>query len=237
MQLAARGLWADAAVFERTVSTNTDARQLASAFAGDFLVAANSQSGGKGSHGRSFHSPEGGFYLTAALRGTDWQLPVTAAAGVAAAQALDEVCGRAVSLKWVNDIRYAGKKAGGILCERLGDGTVLVGLGLNLQQPEGGFPAELADIAGALDVHAEHCNALAVSFYASLRQLTAQPHTILPRYRALCETLGQHVRFTLNGQQLTGIAHAVGEDTSLTVQLDGGGEVTLQSGEASVRAF
>jgi len=228
---------AAAVVFENVGSTNIAARELAPKLAGNFLVAANSQSAGRGSHGRQFHSPEGGFYLTAALRDVPFSLPVTAAAGVAAAEALQQVCGRAVALKWVNDIRFGGKKAGGILCERTGDGAVLVGLGLNLQTPAGGFPKELAAIAGALDIDPACCNALAAAFYASLTALLQAPQSIVPRYSALCETLGQHVRFELGGKTLTGTALSVDGQTALTVKLDDGGSVVLQSGEASVRPY
>ena len=71
------------------------------------------------------------------------------------AEALEELSGKSVGIKWVNDLLMDGKKVCGILSEASLDcesGTVnyvIVGVGINVRRPEGGFPEELRDIAGA----------------------------------------------------------------------------------------
>ena len=66
------------------------------------------------------------------------------------------MCGKELSIKWVNDVYWRGKKCCGILTEAAADmesggvDYVVVGIGLNLLEPEGGFPPELRDIAGSI---------------------------------------------------------------------------------------
>ena len=64
-------------------------------------------------------------------------------------QAIEALSRKTAGIKWVNDLYLEGKKVCGILCEGAGD-AVVVGIGLNLQEPEGGFPPEIN--AGALNV-------------------------------------------------------------------------------------
>ena len=71
--------------------------------------------------GRSFCSPHGtSIYLSIILRPeTDMETCqlITSCAAVAAAQAIDKVCGTDVKIKWVNDLFLNGKKICGILTE------------------------------------------------------------------------------------------------------------------------
>ncbi|MDE6398410.1 MAG: hypothetical protein K2L51_03725, partial [Clostridiales bacterium] len=73
---------------------------------------------------------------------------ITIAAGVAAARAIESLCDCRISLKWVNDLLYNGKKAGGILCESVpynGTRAYIVGIGVNLSaQALGDFMPEKA---------------------------------------------------------------------------------------------
>ncbi len=107
------------------------------------LVMAKSQTAGRGRQGRSWVSPEGGFYGTyvfQAGRDTSSFSGFSLAAGVAVSRALGSKEGISgpIRLKWPNDIMMCdGRKAGGILIElhRSGDrACVLTGIGLNLSQ-------------------------------------------------------------------------------------------------------
>ena len=138
---------------EETDSTNRVAKELARQGAPHgTVVSAKRQTAGRGRLGRRFCSPEGGIYLSVLLR-TD--LPpedralLTPMAAVAVCRTVERLCGVRPDIKWVNDLYLEGKKVCGILCERTGD-AVIVGVGLNLKTPEGGFPPELN--AGVLDV-------------------------------------------------------------------------------------
>ncbi len=219
-----------------TGSTNDDARELAATCGGDFIVAADCQTGGKGTHGRSFFSPDRtGFYLTVALDGIAYDAPVVMAAAVAAVRTLKDAADREARIKWVNDIIYKGKKAAGILCERSGSGTVIVGIGMNLSEPEGGFPVEIRDTAAALDVPAEKADSLAAGFYAGLvRLLREESDTVADEYRRYCMTLGRRVKYVLDGDTVYATAEDIGPDGALNVALPDGTWQELTSGFVSV---
>lgn len=118
------------------------------------------QTAGKGRRGRSFYSPKNtGIYISFLLFPN---IPISEAAmlttiaATAEAIAIEKVSGFPVDIKWVNDIWMRGKKVSGILTEAsasVEDGSleyVVVGIGINLYEPEGGFPDEIKDIAGTV---------------------------------------------------------------------------------------
>ena len=75
---------------------------------------------------------------------------------LAGAQAIEQVTGKEALIKWVNDIYCEGKKVSGILTEGAIDMEsgcfehAVLGIGVNVQSPEDGFPAALAEVAGAI---------------------------------------------------------------------------------------
>ena len=105
-------------VHERLDSSNQTAKRLALAGAPHgTLVLAGQQSAGRGRMGRRFESPAGkGIYLSLVLRApvpASEALGVTVGAAVAVARAVQKLCGIELGIKWVNDLYYQGKKAGG----------------------------------------------------------------------------------------------------------------------------
>jgi len=91
--------WQDSLLwFDTIASTNTRAKELAAQGAphGTVLVA-DSQTGGRGRLGRSFHSPAGtGIYLSLILRpncAPSELMHLTCAAAVAACDAVETACG------------------------------------------------------------------------------------------------------------------------------------------------
>ena len=132
------------------------------------LVIADKQNAGRGRRGRDFYSPPGtGLYMSLAMGNVQEVLKmakVTAVAAVAVATAADEtVFGGTdrTKIKWVNDIYLDEKKVCGILSEAFlpmedeEDGCVVVGIGINVYEPVGGFPYDIDNKAGALiTIHA-----------------------------------------------------------------------------------
>lgn len=124
------------------------------------VTAAESQKEGKGRRGRSFYSPKGsGLYLSVLLypeKTAQKSLEITAAAAVAVCRAVKNVCGISLGIKWVNDLYLKEKKVCGILTEAVTDfetGDIefaVVGIGLNLYEPEEGYPKEIEETAGAV---------------------------------------------------------------------------------------
>lgn len=141
-------------------STNKYAKELAISGADEFtVVIADRQTGGYGRKGRSFSSPNGsGLYMSIILRpdiSTDNTLLITPAAAVAVCRAIESFCKKECSIKWVNDIYIADKKVCGILAETGFSGGayldyVILGIGINICEPEGGFDSSIKDIAGAI---------------------------------------------------------------------------------------
>ena len=116
-------------------------------------VATDAQTSGRGRRGRVWFSPPGcGLYLTWLVRGRvapmhAGVLPLLA--GVVTAR-LCESLGARPTLKWPNDLLLGGRKLAGILCESRVDAAgmdALVGIGLNLRAPPGGYPPEVPGIA------------------------------------------------------------------------------------------
>ena len=70
--------------------------------------------------------------------------------GLAVARTLDAVAPAVTTqVKWPNDIMVAGHKLGGILCENA-RGAVLVGIGVNLNQPLEELPSDVTPPATSL---------------------------------------------------------------------------------------
>ncbi len=215
------------------------------------LVTARCQTAGKGRRGRSFYSPDGsGLYLSFLLRpgctATDAQRLTTAAA-VAAAGAIKEVSGQEALIKWVNDVYVRGRKVCGILTEaRLapkGSLTdyVVVGIGFNIYEPEGGFPEEIKDRAGAIfpgssvrdkNIFMRLAAAMTERFLDIYRTFPSKEY--IKEYRRLSFLLGQRVH-TLSDPKICGIAEDIDDDGHLMLRTDSGELVCLSSGEVSVR--
>ncbi len=141
-------------------------------------VTAEAQTQGRGRYGHHFHSPKGrGIYLSVLLPYRDIdRLTVRAAAVVM--QVIEDMTGAVVSVKWVNDLLLHGRKIAGILAEAVVDdagrpGAVILGVGINLTEPPGGYPEDIRDRAGALLSPAEQ-SAMPVQAVTQLKKsLTA----------------------------------------------------------------
>jgi BirA family biotin operon repressor/biotin-[acetyl-CoA-carboxylase] ligase len=231
-----------------TASTNTDAKALALAGAPHgTLVIAEEQSAGRGRMGRAFYSPkESGIYMSLVLR-PELLLPdavlLTTAAAVAVSRAIETVTGKTTGIKWVNDIFYRGRKAGGILTEVVSgveSGTVesaVVGIGVNFRQTS--LPAELQEVAGSLFSGQTGVtrNVLAAEIVNRLLGITdALPDTaFLDEYRRRSIVLGKDIRYLEQGTWNPAKALAIDDRGGLIVERPDGSLKTLVSGEVSVR--
>lgn len=199
------------------------------------LMIAESQTSGRGRLGRAFISPSGtGLYMSLLCRPeTPWSPgKITLLAAVAVCLAIEEMTGLRPKIKWVNDLFLRGRKICGILAEGAGE-QVIVGIGVNLKTPPGGFP-DTAGIAGALDVPLDRLSlagAIARHFLDGLRQL--HHPDILRLYRARMPLIGREITFLEKGQQKNARVTGVDEDGGLMIVTDEGPQV-LRSGEVSL---
>lgn len=143
--------------FFKTDSTNSVALQLAAA--GEphgTVVVAEEQTAGRGRLGRAWYSEKtSGIYLSVILRPplSPAEAPLlTLAAGLAAHEAVTEVTGLALDLRWPNDLLVGGKKFCGILTEMHAEADrvhyVVVGIGVNVNHSK--IPPELEALATSL---------------------------------------------------------------------------------------
>ncbi len=223
--------------FESLPSTNETLKTLAAQGAADgTVVTALRQTAGKGTRGRSFFSPAGGLYFSVLLRrpAREDLLLLTPLAAVAAARACEDICGVPVGIKWVNDLYLDGKKISGTLTETTfgADGApafTVIGTGINLAPPEGGFPDELRDRAGTLPGAPDRGKLLErCLFYLEKYLSELSDRTFLPEYRQRMILTGKTVTATVAGKQMTGIAEGVGDDCSLILRLSDGSVCPLR---------
>ena len=238
-------------IFDTVTSTNDLLRDAAEHGAPEFTVyAARQQTAGKGRQGRQFYSPpQTGLYLSMLLRpqiAAAETLALTPMAAVAAAEAVEQCTGRQVQIKWVNDLLLDGRKICGILAESKFSADavpeyVIVGIGINLTEPEGGFPAELQEIAGAVypqdavpaDAFADCAAALIAALMRQYRKLPEKGY--LAGYRARLCVLGRPVTVNENGIERPATALAVDDDLRLLVRYADGTEQWRSTGEIRIR--
>lgn len=227
-----------------TGSTNLDLLALAEAGASDGVVlVADHQTAGRGRLDRTWESPPGSSLLVSILLRPsiepDQTFLLTAATGVAAAEACAAVASLNPGIKWPNDLvvvageRYEGHKLGGILAEGVIEGgdlaAVVVGLGLNLNW-SGDLPSELTGIAVALNQVVDHeveREELLVELLCRLDHWLDAVATgegrerLITRYRALSATLGRKVRVTMPDATFEGEAVDITPLGHLLVAVEG----------------
>ncbi|HEV3230805.1 MAG TPA: biotin--[acetyl-CoA-carboxylase] ligase [Candidatus Dormibacteraeota bacterium] len=245
----------------RLGSTQDEARRLARAGAPPGTVVwALEQTAGRGRMDRRWVSPAGGgLWFSAVLRpevAADRVAFLGIVAGVAVAEALRRRSGAEVRLKWPNDLRLDGRKLGGLLAEAELSGAdvrhVVLGVGVNLVEPAGGFPGDLGGAAIALrpasaardgaartdagapaaDLAAGHLAAILAALEAGVETWrTAGPEPARRRWLELSETIGREVRAELPAGPVVGLAVDLSPDGGLLLELPGGARRTVQSGE------
>ncbi|MDO4566187.1 MAG: biotin--[acetyl-CoA-carboxylase] ligase [Oscillospiraceae bacterium] len=236
----------DIELYESLGSTNELAKERAQKGAREGLVVlALSQSAGRGRLGRGFFSPGGGLYMSLLLRpkSAAGGLLLTSAAAVAACRAIDALGLSGTRIKWVNDILLEGKKVCGILCEAaFKDGApqyAVLGLGVNLIEPPGGFPEEIKDIAGALFENEQKGarEKLAAGFLKSFWEIYSSlpERGFVEEYRARSAVTGKTLRVISPEGERRATALDIDDDCRLLVRLEDGSLETLSSGEISLR--
>jgi BirA family biotin operon repressor/biotin-[acetyl-CoA-carboxylase] ligase len=210
----------------RIGSTNDRIRELARAgTAAGAVAAAETQTGGRGRRGRTWHSPAGaGLYFSVLLRPTippDMLPLITIAAGVGAAEAVESLAGRTPDLKWPNDLLMDGLKIGGILTEIEFNGDapdfVVVGLGINVNLDVADLEPELVGAAGSLSMALGRPldrTSLLIALLGGLERAwldlcAGRRDALLERYRRKCFLIGERVTARIGERTVEGWAEDV----------------------------
>lgn len=186
------------------------------------VVTAEEQSSGRGRRGHRWYAPaRGNLYVTFGLDVLQPfpSLPyIGQLAAIAAVEAIIELCGIAVGIKWPNDLLFCGDKFAGILCEAVSIDDSLriaIGIGVNVNIDKEalaplGIPATSLQAArGALgeDISVEKLLAILTERFMALWQqlLLTGFSPLLPRYRSLLiHKAGDSITFHSEGECCSG---------------------------------
>lgn len=230
---AAHLLWLD-----ETGSTNDELRSRAASAPGEWphlsVIATASQTAGRGRLGRVWVAPPGKTLAASTLvdvrtieaESLGW---VSLIAGVAIARAVRSQLPAAVTVgvKWPNDVLVDGAKISGILAERLPDGRVIIGTGVNLSLAADELPTATStsiallggdpDLDAVLATYLTELDALLGALRAGGGD--ARSSGIRSAVVAECITLGRTVSV-----ERPGVATVVGR----AVDLDGDGRLVVE---------
>ncbi len=210
---------------------------------------AESQTAGKGRHGRQWVSPFGkNIYLSILWRfNNDLSClsGLSLAVGVAVVRSLNALGINDIGLKWPNDIVWQGKKLAGILIEVSGEAsgqcTAVIGLGLNvclaakhaqsIEQPW----TDLQQITPEANYSR---NALASGLLNQLLPVIAHFETdtlshYLAEWRSYDANFGKQVNVYLGKQQIDGLVCGINAQGLLLLKNAAGEMKTFASGEIS----
>lgn len=145
-------------VVEQTTSTNDIVAQMAAGNREGLVVFAEQQTAGRGQYGRRWESaPRAGLWLSLLLRP---QIAVSDSARLThllahvIAATIEETQAVAASVKPPNDVYIGDAKVAGVLVEMRVEGSgryyAIAGMGINVNQTTGDFPAQLRTVATSL---------------------------------------------------------------------------------------
>lgn len=236
------------AYYESCLSTQPIAHELAQKGATDgTVVVAEEQVSGTGRMARPWVSKaHKGIWMSVITRPNlaPQQAPqMTLVAAVAITRAIEEVTGLTPQIKWPNDLLINGKKVTGILTEMQADPdlvkSIIIGIGINVNQDETEFPAELTSIATSLKIaKGETINraALIAAVLKYLEQYTDlyvtngfKPIKLL--WESYSNTIGKDVRAVMVRETVAGKAIGITEEGMLQLQLANGTIRGIYSGD------
>lgn len=224
-------------ILDETDSTNREVMRQAESGADEGLVIiADHQTHGRGRLGRSWHTAGDDSLTISILLRPDLPPEKVPQLSLLTAVALYQTLVThtpEIRIKWPNDLLYHGAKMAGILTEMRAEPgqvhAVVLGVGLNIRKPEGGWPKEITqkvtDLSSAsgkkisrLSIAAEFIQAVDRCYdiyinhgFAPIRKLWWEAHV----------ASGQTVRAHGHDGYVEGVAEALDEDGALLLRVDG----------------
>jgi len=208
------------------------------------VVVTDTQTAGRGRLGRRWDDVPGRCLLMSVLLAAPAHAPglLTAAAALAAAQAIEALVPVPVAIKWPNDLLVGGRKLAGVLAEGPAEGPVAVGIGVNVNGAPEDLPCDLRE--RATFVSHEAGRELAVAALADelaarlddVYHLLVDGHvpTVVECIAARDALAGRRVDVRAGSQTLTGTAVRWLDDGRLLLRDDDGREVVLDAGEVTL---
>lgn len=237
--------------YDSLPSTQKTAKELAlnGAVEGTIVVA-EEQTSGRGRMARQWHSPKGtGIWTSFIIRPN---IPIqkapqlTLLTAVAAVRAIDSLLDVDIHIKWPNDLLINGKKVCGILTELQAEEnqiqSIIIGVGINVNQSANDFSNELRTIATSLSIESnrtvdrakllqEFCYQFE-KFYETYIKYGFEPIKMIWESYAL--SIGKRITArTLNGTY-TGIAVGINDEGVLKLRTDDGKIRELYSADIEI---
>lgn len=232
--------------FHREIrSTNDRALELARQAGRQYplLVLAEEQIAGRGRGANRWWAGRGALTFSLLLETQALDLPprrwpqASLTAGLAVSEAIETMLAdRCVQLKWPNDVYVRGRKACGILVEvpPRGDGRVVVGIGINVNNSLREAPPELQATATALCDAAQRefavievLEQVLVRLAERLQGIGRQDEELRNRWRERCLLTGRDVQVKLGGRTVEGTCRGIDEEGALVVDTAHGVERCL----------
>ena len=243
----------------QTMESTTSTNDLAKIYANHnsttpAIFISEEQTAGRGRLGRTFVSPsKTGLYISLCLFPTialeDLSL-ITCATAVACIETLEQLTGKSLNIKWVNDLFYQDKKVGGILTEVISDfesqqvQSLIVGMGINLIDSPQSFPEELHSIVGSIfsskkeyDNSSFNRNHFIAQFLEkwTFYYQNLSKRDFIESYKEHSNVIGKFVNVFEGNQTYSAYAKDIDENGHLVVEKEDNSLYTLSYGEVSIR--
>jgi len=222
--------------YQRLSSTNEEAWDLIKneEASHGMIVITDNQFQGKGRSGNSwFMSPSKGLAMSLILKehlSAKKAGLIPLAVGIAVAETLKNR-GQIPKLKWPNDILLNGKKVGGVLCESKLSGekiqSVVVGVGLNINETEEDFPEALGQTATSLFIESSytHQRELVAAIFTTyfeqlLEKLQTSSNEIISEWTHYCGHINETVSFSFQNEIKSGLFKGIDESGQARVIID-----------------
>ena len=218
-------------------STNDYARSIAGEVPEGTVVLAERQTAGRGRKGRRWASPEGGLWMSVILKPGFVDPRIVFVGALSVVDALADF-GVASGIKWPNDVWVRGRKIAGVLVEGKGEKHVIVGVGLNVNNP---IPEELRgtaismfEVVGSRIPLETVLKSLTFHMDAWYRIFKEDPFILMQKVRERTFILGRFVEVVEGEERIVGRAVDVLDDGSLLLDV-GGSLKRVIYGDVSLR--
>ena len=243
----------------QTMESTTSTNDLAKLYANQnsttpAIFISEEQTAGRARLGRKFVSPsKTGLYISLCLFPTialeDLSL-ITCATAVACVETLEELTGKSLNIKWVNDLFYQDKKVGGILTEVISDfesqqvQSLIVGMGINLIENPQSFPEELHSIVGSIfsskteyDNSSFNRNHFIAQFLEkwTFYYQNLSKRDFIESYKEHSNVIGKFVNIFEGNQTYSAYAKDIDENGHLIIEKQDNTLHSLSYGEVSIR--
>lgn len=240
-------------VYKTINSTNSAIKELAiNGEKEGTVIIAEEQTEGRGRFGRKFHSPKkAGIYMSILLRPqmhSSRAFLITTATAVAIAEAIENISNKKIKIKWVNDIYCDNKKVCGILTEASFDfesGIIdhaVLGIGINVKPPEGGFTEEIKNIATSIfddknsvqaDIRSRLIAEVLTRFWSYYKNI--EDRSFLEEYKSRSLLINKEINVLSKNSSEKAVAIEIDDECRLKVKMEDGSIRLLSSGEVSIR--